>query len=138
MNITDALAIHAAYHDENESDNRIWQRQNRELWTTVMSIITTHAKTTLASLSAERIEIEPSPSIKSADDLVMKDTVILRSIPEPKTPLMLSIQKEWIGHKGTITGLPVPGFQPPLYKCKMHGGPEFFATRDMLIKAWPS
>lgn len=133
MNITDALAIYAAYHDDEHFAN-----YNREMWTTVMSIITTHAKTTLAKLGAERIEIEPAPPIESADDLVVKDTVILRSVPEPKTPFMFMIQKEWIGHKGTISALPMPGFQPPLYKCKMHGGPEFFATRDMLTKVWPS
>lgn len=134
MSIIDALAIYAAHHNDEH-----WLEWNRELWTTVLSIISTHAKTTLAKLSAERIEIEPAPPVDISDDTLAEgDAVILRSVPEPKTPFMLTIQRNWIGKKGTITGLPRAGFEPPLYKCKMHGGPEFFALRDMLTKVWPS
>lgn len=53
MNITDALAIYAAKHHDEQ-----WLEWNRELWITVLSIISTHAKTTLAKLSAERIQTE--------------------------------------------------------------------------------
>lgn len=124
MNITDALAIYAASHtDDFECD--------RELWTTVMSIITTHAKTTLAVISVEHIEVEPPAALL---DLAVRDVIVLLHVPEPMT-FMLTISREWVGHRGEITA--VPSVTGLLYKCKMFGGPEFFASRDMLRKVEP-